>query len=138
MRTRCSAVQRCLYGLIASSTLMLVGAPMTAAYASGDAPGILVRYHDYEPGTDAGARRLLHRIEVAAHEVCFDQDLEPLPLHAAAQRCYLAAVAQAVKAVHAPRMTAAYLAKYGPAAPAAPSREAQESRVPGLRHIRQG
>ncbi len=114
MRTRSSAIQRCLCGLIASTVLVLISAQTTAAYAAGDAPGVVVRYGDHDLASDAGAQRLLRRIEVAAHEVCFDQDLEPLPMQQAAQRCYLAAVARAVDAVKAPRVRAAYVAKYRP------------------------
>lgn len=135
MRTRSSAVQRSLYGLIAASSVLLIGAQVTAARAADDAPTVVLHYNNQDLASDAGAQRLLRRIEVAAHGVCFDQDLQPLPMHQAARRCYLAAVAHAVDAVKAPRVKAAYAAKYGSVT--APT-EARESPVPSMQHIRRG
>jgi UrcA family protein len=115
--------------------MMLFGAHVSAAYAQGDAPTIAVRYANRDVASEAGAQRLLQRIEGAAHEICRDQNLEPLALHAAARRCYFAAIAHAVDAVNAPRVRAAYVAKYGAMAPAA---EAKASQAPAVRHSRQG
>lgn len=136
MRTASCIFQRCLYGLAASSTMMLLGAHMSAAYAQGDAPTVVVRYASRDLVSQASAQRLLGRIEVAAHDVCLDQTLEPLSLHAAAKRCYLAAVARAVDAVNAPRVRAAYVAKYGAVAPNAEAKASQAP--PAAQHLGQG
>jgi UrcA family protein len=74
---------------------------------------MIVRYATQDLASEARAQHLLQRIESAAHPVCFDQDLQPLPLQEAAQRCYRAAVARAVDAVNAPHLRAAYVTKYG-------------------------
>jgi UrcA family protein len=112
-----SVVQRRLYALVAASTLVLTGTPIAPAFAAGNAAGVSVRYANRDLGSEANARQLLGRIEVAAHEVCGDQEFEPLTIQLAARRCYLGAVARAVEAVNAPRVKAAYVAKYGPRQP---------------------
>src|SRR5690348_6058202 len=99
MRTWHSAIQRSLYGVAAVSAMMLMGTQITPAFATGDMRSVIVRYDGHDLGSDAAAQRLLRQIEVAAHQVCLDQDLEPLPMHQAARRCYFAALAQAIDAV---------------------------------------
>lgn len=135
MRTAPCLLQRCLYGLLASSTLVLLGAPLSAVHAAEDAPKIVVHYTSRDLASEANAQLLLHRIEVAAHQVCRDETLEPLPLYAAARRCYLTAIGRAVDSLNAPRVRAAYVAKYGPVTPAA---EAKESSAPATPHIGHG
>jgi len=132
MRTASCLVQRCLYGLLASSTLVLLSAPLSSAQAAGDAPTIVVRYAASDLTSEANAQQLLHRIETAAHQVCLDQNLEPLPLQAAARRCYLMAIERAVDSVNAPRVRAAYVAKYGPVTPAAEAKENSARATPPI------
>ncbi|HEY7929478.1 MAG TPA: UrcA family protein [Steroidobacteraceae bacterium] len=135
MPTASCLIQRCLYGLLASSTLVLLSAPLSAAHAAGDAPAIVVRYAARDLVSKANAQQLLRRIEMAAHQVCLDQNLEPLLLQAAAHRCYLSAVGRAVDSVNAPRVRAAYVAKYAPVTPAA---EAKQNSARARQHIGHG
>jgi UrcA family protein len=112
VRSAPSTFQRALRGFVISMSMSPIG--LLAAVAHADfAPSSIVRYDTRDLASETGAQRLLSRIESAAHAVCFDQDLAPLPLHQARTRCYLAALAHAVEAVRSYRLTAAYTAKYG-------------------------
>ena len=101
-------------GLLGLLALLHLGGGTPNSFA-GDGDG-LIRYRSSELATDAGARRVLGQIEAAAHLVCFDQEVSPLPLLLARRRCFHAALARAVADVNARKVTAAYVAKYGPPA----------------------
>lgn len=135
MRSRPLVVRHWLCGPIAWLALAPMGQLITAANAAADAPSAIVRYSDLDFASDAGAQHLLRRIESAAHTVCFDQDVEPLALHQLARRCYLAAVARAVDTIGASRVTAAYVARYGPKAQ---SPDARGGQVLSVQPIKRG
>ena len=118
MQADTAILRRCLSVLTTTSGLILLGAQMTPVHAADSAPGVVVRYTGRDLRSDASAQRLLRRVEFAAHDACGDQRVEPLPIHAEAQRCYQTALAHAVGSMNAPRVSAAYVAKYGTQAPA--------------------
>jgi UrcA family protein len=135
MRIDSSVVQRGLYALVAASSLLVMSVPMSPASAASNAPGVPVHYRIQDLVSDVAAQQLLRRIEVAAHEVCADEGPAPLAIHAAARRCYLAAVARAVDSVNAPRVKAAYLVKYGPVKPTS---QARAQRAPAMQALQCG
>jgi len=131
MRTQSSSLSRPVLAAIAAS-MTLMG--LSCAYAAGESPAVKLSYQSQDVATAGGAQRLLRRIEFAAHEVCADQALQPLVVQAAARRCFLAAVAGAVREVHAPEVRVAYVAKYGPLSTSSEAREAPSPRIQKPRH----
>lgn len=131
MRIQPSILSRPVLAAIATS-MTLVG--LSCAYAATESPAVKLYYQSQDVATAGGAQQLLRRIEFAAHEACADQALQPLVVQAAARRCYLAAVAGAVKQVHAPQVRAAYVAKYGPLSTSSEAREAPSPRMQKTRH----
>jgi UrcA family protein len=121
MRSRPYDLRHPLCGLLASLALGFTSVPVTGLHAA-NMPSAVVRYDGRDLASDASAQRLLQRIEIAARDVCFEETREPLPMQQAARRCALAAVAHAVDSIRAPRLTAAYVARYGPKVPSPDAR----------------
>jgi UrcA family protein len=92
--------------LFAAAVALMIAAPAMAQTAD-DAITVSVQYADLDVGHAAGAKILLQRIEAAATTACGGEpDLRLLGERAGFDRCKAATVAQALRAVDAPMVTA--------------------------------
>lgn len=93
----------------------LIGASSSAlAATSADAaPSVTVTYGDLNLTSDEGNSALYARITAAAREVCFagGVSIRDLGRYSQARSCEAQAIAQAVHAVHSPRLAAIYDAR---------------------------
>ena len=92
--------------------VVLLGAASTeggATVPGSDTTDIRVRYEPRELTTEAGARRLLRRIDDAALESCGASSfsLTELKIITAESRCWKDAVADAVRRIDSPLLTEA-------------------------------
>jgi UrcA family protein len=85
---------------------------LAAAQAIGTPPTQVLAYSDLDLTAPDGAHAMLDRIRRAAADVCSRSEAgaDEITRYAA---CYRASVAQAVTALHAPRVTEAYNARTG-------------------------
>jgi UrcA family protein len=72
-----------------------------------------VSYKDLNPSNPADARVLYARLQRAASEVCHPVSAMDLARHAGFERCYDAALSDAVKQVNAPQVLALHAARAG-------------------------
>jgi UrcA family protein len=90
----------------AAAATLSCAAPVRAQ-TSDTVPSVVVKYHDLNIGSPAGARMLLKRIEAAADTACGGApDIRQLNQWASFQACRRSAVARAVVAVDSPMLTA--------------------------------
>ena len=76
-------------------------------------PQVVVRYDDLNLSTEVGAAALLHRLELAARQVCGDSGArQPLTRLRTTQRCDARSLERAIAAVNLPQLTLAYRSKY--------------------------
>jgi UrcA family protein len=109
----CSARRCVAIAALAITVLIPVATAMAAAPAAGTMPQVAVKYADLDLASDAGAAALLHRIEAAARQVCGNpRELQPLERLQLVKHCNVQAIARAVTAVGAPKVTLAYRARY--------------------------
>jgi UrcA family protein len=90
----------------------LVVAPGLASAATPEsaAPSVTVRYSDLNLGTEQGTEALYARLVSAARAVCGAPDIRDLGALVAAHACERQAVANAVRDVRSPRLSAIYSA----------------------------
>jgi len=98
-------INYCLLALALSGCV--AGAPQKSA-DSHDVPTKTVRYAELNLNTADGARVLFRRIKSAAAEVCEPLDDPSLARHALWRKCYEHALADAVRQIDQPRVTALY------------------------------
>ena len=87
-----------------------VSPPRRRPPRTAGAPVVTVRYTDLNLATEAGTGALYARLVSAARAVCGEPDIRDLAGIAAARVCEQQAVANAVRDVHNPRLSAIYSA----------------------------
>jgi UrcA family protein len=99
-------------GVLAACIIGTAGSALAASPASG-ATTLTVAYGDLNLGSDQGNSALYARISAAARQVCAADrvDIRDLARFAEARSCEAQAIAQAVQAVHSPRLAALYNAR---------------------------
>lgn len=99
-------------GVFAACIIGAAGSALAASPASG-ATTLTVAYGDLNLGSDQGNSALYARITAAARQVCAADrvDIRDLARFAEARSCEAQAIAQAVQAVHSPRLAALYNAR---------------------------
>ena len=80
--------------------------PANTVTISNEVPTVVVRYGDLNLATDAGARKLYHRLSVAAQEVCPTPDTRQLALVDYNRTCRANAIARAVHQINSPQLAA--------------------------------
>jgi UrcA family protein len=100
------------FGVLAACLLGASGSALAATSADA-APSIKVAYGDLNLTSDEGNSALYARIAAAARQVCFagGADIRDLARYSQARSCEAQAIAQAVHAVHSPRLAAIYEAR---------------------------
>ena len=94
------------------ATLAVFAALAAAAHAD-DVARVAVKYTDLNVATDAGAKVLYQRIRHAAGQVCGEADGRDLLGVTRVEACTRRAIADAVAAAQATKLTALYDAKMG-------------------------
>ena len=102
---------RSLVLVLSAGAVLGVGASRTAGAAETDS--MTVTYKDLNVSSPADARVLYARLRHAATEVCHPVSPMELARYAAFQRCYDAALGDAVGKVNAPQVLALHRAQYG-------------------------
>jgi UrcA family protein len=102
---------RSLVLLLSAGSVLGVGVAGTA-HAAGTS-SMSVSYQDLNPSNPADARVLYARLQRAASAVCHPVPAMDLARHAAFERCYDAALSDAVNQVNAPQVLALYRAETG-------------------------
>jgi UrcA family protein len=102
---RRSAVQAAWLAVVATG-FACATASADGAVAGHDASAVVVRYHDIDTDSEAGALALYKRIEAAAGRVCGVAGERDLHLLRAARRCQEDAVTRAVAAIPSPKLAA--------------------------------
>jgi UrcA family protein len=99
-------------GVLAACLIGAAGSALAASPTDGGA-AVKVAYGDLNLASDQGNSALYARITAAARQVCFANgvDIRDLARYAEARSCEARAIAQAVQAVHSPRLAAIYNAR---------------------------
>ncbi len=80
--------------------------PANTVTLNDEVPTVVVRYGDLNLATEAGARKLYHRLSVAAQEVCPSPDTRSLALVDYNRTCRANAMAHAVHRINSPQLAA--------------------------------
>lgn len=99
------------FALLAACVAVGAAGNARAATETVTAPSITVRYDDLNLATDSGSRALYGRIVSAAQQVCVADDIRDLQAVASARVCRQAAIAQAVRDVHSPKVATLFAAQ---------------------------
>ncbi|MGD0490494.1 MAG: UrcA family protein [Steroidobacteraceae bacterium] len=100
IRTKIYTAVSCLM-----STAALCSAVSTSVKAADDVPSKVVRFHDLDISTPAGAKALYSRIRAAARDVCERSTGSDAIFRGAIAGCIDKAIDKAVKDVNAPMLT---------------------------------
>ena len=96
---------------LAVTFLTLMTVDTRASEAVGNPPSVSVSYSDVAFGNTAGAANVYRRLKAAARQVCGVNDgRQPLELMVAARDCYEQALADAVRKIDRPTLTALHTA----------------------------
>jgi UrcA family protein len=113
--TRITHPRRALATIGAFAALLVGAGAAGSAFAASPAngPTLTVAYGDLNLASDQGNNALYARISAAARQVCAADrvDIRDLGRYAQARSCEAQAIAQAVQAVHSPRLAALYNAR---------------------------
>ena len=97
---------------IALTFLTLLTVDARADEPTGNPPSVTVSYSDVAFGNTDGAAHVYRKLKNAARKVCgVSNGTKTLELHLAAQDCYEAALADAVRKVDRPTLTALHSSK---------------------------
>jgi UrcA family protein len=103
-----NTLTRTATALAALAAALIVAAPRAAHADSFAAPSVKVDYSDLNLASDQGSRALYSRIVYAARAVCVtgDGSIRNLHQYAIERSCVDAAVSNAVRDVHSPKLAA--------------------------------
>jgi UrcA family protein len=91
---------------------MLIGAGAQAAEMSATADGIVVKYSSQEINSEADAERLYRKVKQAARKACgLDGGFLNLDERTRAQGCYDETLAEVVRKIDRPQLTALHASK---------------------------
>jgi UrcA family protein len=94
---------------IALTCLTLLTVDARATESAGNPPSITVSYSDVAFGNSAGAANVYRKLKVAARKVCgLDNGSRSLELRVAARDCFEDALADAVRKIDRPALTAVH------------------------------
>ena len=97
---------------IALTFLTLLTVDARADSNPGDKPSITVSYSDVAFGNADGAAKVYRQLKSAARKVCgMDHSIQPLEMYLAARDCYEEALADAVRKIDRPTLTALHTSK---------------------------
>jgi UrcA family protein len=110
-----NSLTRTATALAAVAAVLIVAAPRAAHADSLATPSVKVDYSDLNLTSDQGSRALYSRIVYAARAVCVtgDGSIRNLHQYAIERSCVDAAVANAVRDVHSPKLAALVEARQG-------------------------
>ena len=97
---------------IALTILTLLTVDARADATPGNLPSVTVSYSDVAFGNSDGAAKVYRQLKNAARKVCgVDSFNQPLELYLAARACYEEALADAVRKIDRPTLTALHTSK---------------------------
>jgi UrcA family protein len=97
---------------IALTFLTLLTVDARADATPGNLPSVTVSYSDVAFGNSDGAAKVYRKLKSAARKVCgVDNASKPLELYLAARDCYEEALADAVRKIDRPTLTALHGSK---------------------------
>jgi UrcA family protein len=110
--TRSASRFTAIFGALALATLVLAATHAGAATMAATADGIVVKYSDQEINSDADAERLYRKIKSASRKACgLDGGFLNLNERTRAQACYDETLAEVVRKINRPQLTALHDAK---------------------------
>lgn len=110
--TRTASRFSALIGALALTALALVATPAGAATMAATADGIVVKYSNEEINSDADAERLYRKIKQASRKACgLDGGFLNLGERTRAERCYDETLADVVRKINRPQLTALHDSK---------------------------
>lgn len=80
--------------------------PANTVTITNEVPTVVVRYGDLNLATESGARKLYHRLSVAAQAVCPVEDARQLAALDSNRTCRANAIARAVHQINSPQLAA--------------------------------
>jgi len=113
INTRITHSRRALTAIGVFAACIIGAAGSALASPANGATTLTVAYGDLNLGSDQGNSALYARISAAARQVCAADrvDIRDLARLAETRACEAQAIAQAVQAVHSPRLAALYNAR---------------------------
>lgn len=110
--TRTGSRFSAIFGALALTTLALLATSAGAAGIAATAEGIVVKYSDQEINSDADAERLYRKIKSASRKACgLDGGFLNLNERTRAERCYDETLAEVVRKIDRPQLTALHASK---------------------------
>ena len=104
-----------IMGALALATLALAATNANAATMAATADGIVVKYSDQEVNNDADAERLYRKLKQASRKACgLDGGFLNLNERTRAERCYDETLAEVVRKIDRPQLTALHASKSTP------------------------
>jgi UrcA family protein len=110
--TRSASRFTAIIGALALATLALAAIEASAASTAATADGIVVKYSEQEISTDADAERLYRKIKSASRKACgLHGGFLNLNERTRAQACYDETLAEVVRKINRPQLTALHDSK---------------------------
>ncbi len=101
-----------ILGALALTTLALAATHASAATMAATADGIVVKYSNQEVNSDADAERLYRKLKQASRKACgLDGGFLNLNERTRAERCYDETLADVVRKINRPQLTALHDSK---------------------------